>query len=163
MLKPVLLARNLIKLQTHIWFASLKHHIEIHNYNQNHCHETKQRAKWRSEARSHINKQTPQTGPRLMWPQTLIVTKDIIPLIQSILVISKSKGLSETLQDIHTSTYRFAELMKTINRTASVNKWICNFTPEVRDLLKYSGKEEKIGAISPLFHNILLPIVRFLC
>ena len=49
-----------------------------------------------------------------------------------------------------------------------------DLTPKVRDIRKYCGKEEKLlivekrrncslGAISSLFHNILLPIVRFPC
>ena len=50
-----------------------------------------------------------------------------------------------------------------MNRTATFNKWICNLTPEVRDILKILWKRGEIGAISPLFHNILLPVVRFSC
>ena len=38
--------------------------------------------------------------------------------------------------------------------------WICNLTPEIIDLLKIVWKRR---AISPLFHNILLPVVRFPC
>ena len=34
------------------------------------------------------------------------------------------------------------------------------FLEKVRDIMKILGKK---GAISPLFHNILLPIVRFQC
>ena len=37
------------------------------------------------------------------------------------------------------------------------------FKLDIRILKKKCGKEEKLGAISPLFHNILLPIVRFRC
>ena len=51
---------------------------------------------------------------------------------------------------------RFAELRKTINRTITFNKSICNLTPEVCDLLKYCGRE-----LSLLSHNILLLLVRF--
>ena len=49
---------------------------------------------------------------------------------------------------------RVAEVRKRINRTITFNKGICNLTPEYRDILKK-------GAISPLFHNILLPVLRF--
>ena len=39
---------------------------------------------------------------------------------------------------------RFAELRKKIIRTTTFNKYICNWTLEVRDILKYCGKEEKL-------------------
>ena len=55
---------------------------------------------------------------------------------------------------------RVAEIRKTIHRTTAFNKWICNLTPEGRDILKILWKR---GAISPLFHNILLPVLRFPC
>ena len=49
-----------------------------------------------------------------------------------------------------------------MKQTATFNKCtgICNLTPEVRDILKILWKR---GAISLLFHNILLPVVRFSC
>ena len=47
-----------------------------------------------------------------------------------------------------------------MNRTATFNKCICNLTPEVRVILKILWKEEKL---LPLFHSILLPVVRFSC
>ena len=43
-----------------------------------------------------------------------------------------------------------------MNRTMAFNKCICNWTLEVRDIVK-------IGAISPLFHNIMFPVIRFSC
>ena len=66
---------------------------------------------------------------------------------------------------------KFAELRKTINRKTTFHKWVHILTPKVRDIVKlYCGKEEKwllsivekrrngsLGAISPLFHSILLP------
>ena len=70
------------------------------------------------------------------------------------LSLSRSKGLSEILRDI--STY----LICRIDRTIVFHKWICNLNPEVRDILK---KMWKRGEISPIFHNILLPFVRFSC
>ena len=50
--------------------------------------------------------------------------------IQSTLVISKSKGLSEILRDIRTSTYQICRIEEKINRTTTFNKYICNLTPE---------------------------------
>ena len=54
-----------------------------------------------------------------------------------------------------------------MNRKATFNKCICNLTPEVTDILKILWKRGEIapkeGAISSLFHNILLPVVRFSC
>ena len=53
-----------------------------------------------------------------------------------------------------------------MNRTGTFNKCICNLTLEVRDILKILWKKRRncsLGAISPLFHNILLPVVRFSC
>ena len=76
--------------------------------------------------------------------------------IQSTLVISNSKGLSETLRDICTSTYQICGNEKNNKSNSTFNKWICNSTPEIRDILKILWKR---GAISPLFHNILIPVV----
>ena len=70
-----------------------------------------------------------------------------------------------------------AQVREKINPTTTFNKWICNLTPEVRLYWKYCGKQEKLllknivqkrrncssGAISPLFHNILLPVLRIPC
>ena len=58
-----------------------------------------------------------------------------------------------------------AEVRKKINRTTTFNKWICNLTPEVRDILNIVEKRRNCswGAISPLFHNILLPVLRLPC
>ena len=54
--------------------------------------------------------------------------------IQSTLVISKSKGLSEIRRDTRTSTYPICRIQEKINRTTTFHKWICNLTPEVRDI-----------------------------
>ena len=91
-------------------------------------------------------------------------------LVQSTLVISNSKGLSEALRDIRTSKYQSCRSeAKKITPTTTFNKWIFNLTPEVRDILKILWKRGEIaprrncylGAISTLFHNILLPVLRF--
>ena len=79
-------------------------------------------------------------------------------MVHLTLVISNSKRLSEILRDIRTSTYQFCRNEEKIIRTTTFNKHTCNWTLEVRDILKYCGKEEKLllrsGAFSPLFHNI---------
>ena len=56
--------------------------------------------------------------------------------IQSTLVISNSKGLSEILRDIRTSTYQSCRIEEKIIRTSTFNKYMCNWTLEVRDILK---------------------------
>ena len=81
--------------------------------------------------------------------------------IQSTLVISNSKELSEILRDIRTSTYQGCRIEEKIIRTTTFNKYICNWTPEVRNILKILWKRGE-RAISPLFHNIL-PVVKFSC
>ena len=61
---------------------------------------------------------------------------------------------------------RLAELRKTVNRTTTFNKWICNSTPEVKRYFENIVEKRRncsLGAISPLFHNILIPVVRFPC
>ena len=82
--------------------------------------------------------------------------------IQSTLIISNSKGPSELRRDIHTSIYQICRIEEKIIRTTTSNKYICNWTLEVRDTLyveKYCEKEEKLL----LFHNIFLPVVRYSC
>ena len=50
-------------------------------------------------------------------------------LIQSTLIISKFKGLSEVLQDIRTSIDQICRIQEKINRTTTFHKWIRNMTP----------------------------------
>ena len=78
--------------------------------------------------------------------------------LQSTLVISNFKGISEILPDILTSTYQNCRIKEKINKKTTINKCIYNWTLEIRDILKILWKR---GAISPFFHNILLPVVRF--
>ena len=54
--------------------------------------------------------------------------------IQSTLVISNSKGLSEILRDIRTSTYQVCRIEKKIIRTTTFDNCICNWT---LDVLRY--------------------------
>ena len=49
--------------------------------------------------------------------------------IQSTLVNSKSKGPSETLRDIRTSTYQICKIEQNTNRTTKFHKLTCNLTP----------------------------------
>ena len=91
------------------------------------------------------------------------ITSLMLP-VQSTLVISK--GLSEILRDIRTSTYqicRIEETNKQINRTTTFHKLICNLTSEVRDILKHCGKDEKLPLAQFLFFftifcNLLLDL-----
>ena len=64
--------------------------------------------------------------------------------LQSTLVISNSKGLSETLPDIRTSTYQFAEMRKTINRTAHLTNEYVIWLLKLEIYWKYCGNEEKL-------------------
>ena len=77
--------------------------------------------------------------------------------VQSTLIISNSKGLSEILRDIRTSIYQICRIEEKIIQTTTFKKYICNWTIDVRDTLKILWKRGEIalGAISPLFHNIL--------
>ena len=73
-------------------------------------------------------------------------------IVQSTLVISNSKGLSETLRDINTSTYQIFRIEEKIIQTTTFNKYICNWTLDVRDISKIMWKR---GEIAPkLLHNI---------
>ena len=85
--------------------------------------------------------------------------------MQSTIVISNSKGLSEILRDIRTATYQICRIEEKIIRTTTFNKYMCNWTLEVRDIKNIVEKRRNcsLGAISPLFHKIFLPVVRFLC
>ena len=64
--------------------------------------------------------------------------------IQSTLVISNSTGLSEILRDIRTSTYQICKIEEKLIQLTTFNKYMCNWTLEVRDIFKYCGKKEKL-------------------
>ena len=75
-----------------------------------------------------------------------IIYSSLICVVQSTLVISKSKGPSKTVRDIHTSTYQICSIeeKKTI-WTTKFYKWLCNLTPLIRNIYwKYCGKGEKL-------------------
>ena len=65
--------------------------------------------------------------------------------IQSTLVISNSKGLSEILRDISTSTYQICSIEEKIIQKNTFNKYMCNWTLEVRDILKILWKRGEIA------------------
>ena len=61
---------------------------------------------------------------------------------------------------------RVERVSKIINWTTTFNKWICNLTPEVRNIYKKNVEKRRncsLGAISPLFHIILLLVVIVSC
>ena len=65
--------------------------------------------------------------------------------IQSTLVISNSKGLSEILRDIRTLTYQICRIEEKLIRLTTFNKYMCNWTLEVRDILKILWKRGEIA------------------
>ena len=88
---------------------------------------------------------------RQMFPHNYVLKlefllwKRYIINIQSTLVFSKSKGPSETLRDIRTSTNQISRIEQNTNRTIKFHKWTCTLTPLVRNIYwKYCGKGEKL-------------------
>ena len=65
--------------------------------------------------------------------------------LQSTLVISNSKELSEILRNIRTSTYHICRIEKKLKRLTTFNKYMCNWTLEVRDILKILWKRGEIA------------------
>ena len=65
--------------------------------------------------------------------------------VQSFLVISNSKGPSEILRDIRTSTYQICRIEEKIIRTTKFNKFVCNWNLEVRDIAKILWKRGEIA------------------
>ena len=66
----------------------------------------------------------------------LVVELLLMPVhfyLQLTLVISKSKGLSEILRDIHTLTYQSCRTEEKINWTTAFHKRTCNLTSEAGD------------------------------
>ena len=85
--------------------------------------------------------------------------------IQSALVISNFKGLSEIHRDTRTSTYQISRIEKK-NLTTKFPKFICNLTPLHK--IHISKLLSKRGEIAPeeqflLLSTIFLPVVKFLC
>ena len=69
----------------------------------------------------------------------------IFIIIQLTLVILNSKGLSEILRDIRTSTYQICRIEEKIIRLTTVDKYMCNWTLGVRDILKILWKRGEIA------------------
>ena len=65
--------------------------------------------------------------------------------IQSTLIILRSKRPSEILWDIRTLTYPICKTEDKINQTTTFNSWICNFTPEFKDIWKILSKRGETG------------------
>ena len=65
--------------------------------------------------------------------------------LQATLVISNSKGLSEILRDIRTSTYQIYRIEEKLIRLTTFNKYMCNWALEVRDILKILWKRGEIA------------------
>ena len=87
-----------------------------------------------------------------------IYTRQDIQQIQSTLVILNSMGPFEILRDIRTSTYQICRIEDKIIRTTTFNKYICNWTLEVRDILKILWKR---GEIAPLEQFLLFSTILF--
>ena len=68
----------------------------------------------------------------------------------------------EILRDICTSTYQICKIEEKIIRTTTFNKYICNWTLGVRDILKILWKRGEIAPFS-YFPQYFLPVVRFSC
>ena len=76
--------------------------------------------------------------------QTILLHVDTSKM-HSNLVISNSKGPSETLRDIRTSTYQIFGIEEKIIRATTFNKFICNCTLDVRDISKILWKRGEIA------------------
>ena len=63
-----------------------------------------------------------------------VLTPFLSLIIQSTLVISKSKGPSEIFRDIRTSTYQMCRTEENTNRTTKFHKRTCSFTPLVENI-----------------------------
>ena len=90
--------------------------------------------------------------PSLANSLTLVYVKK--PPIQSTLVISNFKGLSKILRDIRTSTYQICRIEEKIIRTTTFNKFVCNWTLEVMDIVKILWKRGELS-FSQYFHLLL--------
>ena len=78
--------------------------------------------------------------------------------IQSTLVVSNSKGLSEILRDIRTSTYQICRIEEKIIQLTPFSKYTCNCALEVRDIMKILWKR---GEIAPQEQFLLFSTIFF--
>ena len=56
--------------------------------------------------------------------------------VQSTLIVSNAKEISEILRYIRTSTYQVCRIEEKMIRFTTINKYICYKSLEVRDILK---------------------------
>ena len=66
---------------------------------------------------------------RIKLPPNKCLLSETTLYVQLTLVISKSKGSSETLRDIRTSGYQICSIEKNPNRKTKFHKGTCNLTP----------------------------------
>ena len=74
-----------------------------------------------------------------------LLLRNQVLIIQSTLVISNSKGLSEILRDIRTSTYQICRIEEKLIRLTTFDKYMCNWALEVRDIVKILWKRGEIA------------------
>ena len=91
----------------------------------------------------------PHQGACSEYPQHIFLWRNkrninilLLKKVQSTLVISNSRGLIEILRDIHSSTYQICRIKEKLVRTTTFNKYIYNWTLEVKDILKILWKRE---------------------
>ena len=97
---------------------------------------------------------------------SLTVLPKSIVVIQSTLVISKSKGSSKTLRVIRTSTYQICSIEEKTIWTAKFYKWLCNLIILVRNIYwKYYGKGENFAPYEQflLFSTIFCDLILNFC
>ena len=130
----------------------------------------KRRSPWNPTIKERRWTRNDKTKP-VLFARNLALNSDAATSIQtqSTLVISNSKGLPESLLDIRTSTYQICRIEEKKIWTTTFHKYIYIYIIgllKLRDILKILWKREEIlkeEKFSPLFHNIFLPVVRFLC
>ena len=104
------------------------------------------------------------TGNKILWKKRRQSNFSNLPQYFQYTVISNSKGLSEILRDIRTSTYQFCRIEEKIIRTTTFNKFICNWALEVRDFVKILWKRGEIARSNfSSFPQNFSPVVRFSC
>ena len=119
-----------------------------------------------SLAQAHINEKSNKSSHTYriyimhIYRMNSKIAKWLTYIVQSTLVISNSKGLSEILRDIRSSTYQVCRIEKKIIWLTTFNKLIGNWTFEVRDILKILWKR---GEIAPLEQFLLFSTIFSIC
>ena len=86
-----------------------------------------------------------------------------LQILRSILVISNSKGISEILRDILTSTYQIFRIEEKLIRLNTFYKYICNWTFKVGDILKILWKRGEIAQLLLRSNFSSFPQFFYLC